>query len=57
MFKGNNRLYIDYDDQQDQISFLESLNPVMRTIMEIRQASIERRTQQMITFHNSSPSK
>ncbi len=44
MFKGNHRLYIDYDYERDQVSFLESLNPVMRTIIETRLANIEQRT-------------
>jgi hypothetical protein len=57
IFKGNNRLYIDYDYQQDQVSFLESLSLVMRTIIETRQANIEQRTQQVIAFHNTSSSQ
>ncbi len=56
MFKGNSRLYIDYDYEQDQVSFLESISPIMRTILENRQANIEKRTQKIIAFHHNTTS-
>jgi hypothetical protein len=44
------------NNQQSQKSFLKSLNPAMRTIIEQRQANIENRTQQIIAFQNTSSS-
>jgi hypothetical protein len=39
------------------MSFLESLSPVMRTIIETRQANIEQRAKQIIAFNNTSSSQ
>ena len=50
MFKGNNRLYIDHDYQQDQVGFFKSLITVMRTIVETRKTNMEQRTQQNRAF-------
>ncbi len=57
MFQGNNRLCIDYDYQQDQVSILELLRPIMRTIIENCQKNIKQCTQQIIAFKNTSPTQ
>ncbi len=56
MFKGNSPPYIDYDYEKDQVSFLESISPIMRTIIETRQANMEKRTQQILAFQNNTAS-
>ncbi|CAF1534217.1 unnamed protein product [Adineta ricciae] len=53
MFTGNNPLFIDYSQQQSEVSFLESLNPAMRTIIENRLASMENHTKQILAFNNN----
>ena len=50
IFHGNNQHNMDHDNQQYQISFFESFDLAMRTIIENRRANMENRTQKLISF-------